>query len=187
MTSTYEVEHENGTSTIEGVHAFWFPAGHLVFLNEEGNAFAGFAEGTWHSFKKVEVEVEVEATPYPVGTWVSSKTFSDTFGPVVKVEGTRLTIRPVAGEAKGTNYTLPVQDVTDVLTREQVFALPVGTRVKYVRDLAEYARDLAEFQVVDGGVAWVTYSGGDPRPVEYQHPDDLECITTDITEFKVIA
>ena len=153
MTSTYKVEHEYGTSTIEGVHAFWFPAGHLVFLNEEGNAFAGFAAGTWHSFKKVEVEVEVE--------------------------GTILTIRPVTGEAEGTNYTIPAQDATDVLTREQVFALPVGTRVKYTRDLAE-------FEVVDGGVAWVTYSGGDPRPVEYQHPDDLECIT-DITEFKVLA
>ena len=60
MTSTYKVEHENGTSTIEGVHAFWFPAGHLVFLNEEGNTFAGFAAGTWHSFKKVEVEAEVD-------------------------------------------------------------------------------------------------------------------------------
>lgn len=173
MTSTYKVEHEYGTSTIEGVHAFWFPAGHLVFLNEEGNAFAGFAAGTWHSFKKVE------ATPYPVGTWVSSATFSDTFGPVVKVEGTRLTIRPVAGEAKGTNYTIGVQDATDVLTRDQVFALPVGTRVKSTDHLSE-------LEVVEGGVAWVAYESGNPRPEEYQHPDDLECIT-EYTEFKVIA
>lgn len=179
MTSTYKVEHEYGTSTIEGVHAFWFPAGHLVFLNEEGNAFAGFAEGTWDSFKKVEVEVEVEATPYPVGTWVSSATFSDTFGPVVKVEGTRLTIRPVAGEAKGTNYTLPAQDATDVLTREQVFALPVGTRVKSTDDLSE-------FEVVEGGVAWVTYPGGFPRNVEYQHYSDLN-LMPEYTVFKVIA
>lgn len=180
MTSTYKVEHDNGTSTIEGVHAFWFPAGHLVFLNEEGNAFAGFAAGTWHSFKKVEAVVEDAPTnPYPVGTWVSSTLFSDTFGPVVKVEGTLLTIRPVTGEAEGSDYTINVQQTTDVLTREQVFALPVGTRVKYTRDLAE-------FEVVEGGVALVTYSGGDPRNVEYQRPDDLEC-NPDITEFKVIA
>ena len=177
MTSTYKVEHEYGTSTIEGVHAFWFPAGHLVFLNEEGNTFAGFAAGTWHSFKKVEAVVE--ATPYPVGTWVSSKTFSDTFGPVVKVEGTLLTIRPVAVGADGSDYTISVQYATDVLTRDQVFKLPVGTRVKSTGDLSE-------FEVVEDGVAWVTYSGGIPRPDEYQHPDDLECIT-DITEFKVIA
>ena len=186
MTSTYKVEHENGTSTVEGVHAFWFPAGHLVFLNEEGNTFAGFAAGTWHSFKKVEVEVEVEvevddATTnlHPVGTWVSSTLYSDTFGPVVKVEGTLLTIRPVAVGADGSDYTISVQYATDVLTRDQVFKLPVGTRVKSTGDLSE-------FEVVEDGVAWVTYSGGIPRPDEYQHPDDLECIT-DITEFKVIA
>ena len=149
MTSTYEVEHEYGTSTIEGVHAFWFPAGHLVFLNEEGNAFAGFAAGTWHSFKKVEVE------------------------------GTRLTIRPVAGEVKGTNYAIPAQDATDVLTREQVFALPVGTRVKSTDDLAE-------FEVVQGGASYVVYAGGDPRPKVYQHYADLGFMV-DYTEFKVIA
>lgn len=175
MTSTYKVEHEYGTSTIEGVHAFWFPAGHLVFLNEEGNTFAGFAAGTWHSFKKVEVA----ATPYPVGTWVSSTTFSDTFGPVVKVEGTILTIRPVTGEAEGSDYTINVQQTTDVLTRDQVFALPVGTRVKSTDDLSE-------FEVVEGGVALVTYPGGFPRPDEFQRPDDLEC-NPDIAEFKVIA
>lgn len=140
MTSTYKVEHDNGPSTIEGVHGISH-RDHLLFYTEEGKVFAGFAAGTWHSFKKVEVEV--------------------------------------AGEAKGTNYTLPAQDATDVLTRDQVFALPVGTRVKSTDDLSE-------FKVVKGGVAWVTYSGGDPRPVKYQHPDDLECLT-DITEFKVIA
>ena len=180
MTSTYEVEHENGTSTIEGVHAFWFPAGHLVFLNEEGNAFAGFAAGTWHSFKKVEVEVEDAPTnPYPVGTWVSSATFSDTFGPVVKVEGTLLTIHPVTGEAKGTNYTLPAQDATDVLTRDQVFALPVGTRVKS-------AVDLAEFEVVQGGASYVVYSTGGRRHEAYRYHGDLN-LMPEYTEFKVIA
>ena len=179
MTSTYKVEHENGTSTIEGVHAFWFPAGHLVFLNEEGNAFAGFAAGTWHSFKKVEVEVEVEATPYPVGTWVSSKTFSDTFGPVVKVEGTNPTIRPVTGESEGANHTLPAQDATDVLTREQVFALPVGARVKSTRDLLE-------FEVVDGGAAWVASESGIRRPKAYWHHSNLS-LMPEYTEFKVIA
>jgi hypothetical protein len=127
MTSTYTVEHDNGTSTIEGVHAFWFPAGHLVFLNEEGNAFAGFAADTWYWFKKVEV----------------------------------------------------AEPVNDVLTRDQVFALPVGTRVKATGNLSE-------FEVVEGGVAWVTYSGGDPRPVECQHYSDLSQMP-DITEFKVIA
>lgn len=178
MTSTYKVEHENGTSTIEGVHAFWFPAaGHLVFLNEEGNTFAGFAAGTWHSFKKVEVEVE--ATPYPVGTWVSSATFSDTFGPVVKVEGTILTIRPVTGEAEGTNYTIPLRDVTDVLTRMQVFALPVRTRVKATGSLSE-------FEVVDGGAAWVAYEPGTRRPEAYWHHNDLN-LMPEYTEFKVIA
>ena len=181
MTSTYKVEHEYGKSTIEGVHAFWFPAGHLVFLNEEGNAFAGFAAGTWHWFKKVEVEVEVEveATPYPVGTWVSSATFSDTFGPVVKVEGTTLTIRPVAGEAKGTNYTIPAQDATDVLTREQVFALPVGTRVKSTRNLAE-------FEVMQGGASYVVYGTGGLRHEAYWYHGDLSQMP-EYTEFKVIA
>lgn len=127
MTSTYKVEHEYGTSTIEGVHAFWFPAGHLVFLNEEGNTFAGFAAGTWHSFKKVEV----------------------------------------------------AEPVNDVLTRDQVFALPVGTRVKSTDDLSE-------FEVVEGGVALVTYPGGFPRPDAYWLPSDLS-LMPDITEFKVIA
>ena len=180
MTSTYKVEHENGTSTIEGVHAFWFPAGHLVFLNEEGNTFAGFAAGTWHSFKKVEAVVEDAPTnPYPVGTWVSSTLFSDTFGPVVKVEGTLLTIRPVAVGAGGSDCTISVQYATDVLTREQVFALPVGTRVKSTRDLSE-------FEVVEDGVANVVYAEGDPRPKVYQHYSDLG-FAVDYTEFKVIA
>ena len=177
MTSTYEVEHENGTSTIEGVHAFWFPAGHLVFLNEEGNAFAGFAAGTWHSFKKVEVEVE--AAPYPVGTWVSSTTFSDTFGPVVKVEGTILTIRPVAGESEGRDYAMGVRQVTDVLTREQVFKLPVGTRVKSTRDLAE-------FEVMQGGASYVVYGTGGLRHEAYWYHGDLSQMP-EYTEFKVIA
>ena len=160
MTSTYKVEHEYGTSTVDGVFGISH-RDHLLFYTEEGKVFAGFAAGTWHWFKKVE------ATPYPVGTWVSSATFSGTFGPVVKVEGTILTIGLVTGEAEYSDYTIHLRDVTDVLTREQVFALPVGTRVKSIRDLAE-------FEVVEGGVAWVVYSTGDPRPVEYQHPDDLE-------------
>ena len=176
MTSTYMVEHDNGTSTVDGVFGISH-RDHLVFYTDEGKVFAGFAEGTWHSFKKVEVEVE--ATPYLVGTWVSSKTFSDTFGPVVKVEGTILTIRPVTGVAEGTNYTIGVQDATDVLTRDQVFALPVGTRVKSTRDESE-------FEVVEGGVAHVVYADGIPRPEAYQHYSDMN-LMPEYTEFKVIA
>ena len=174
MTSTYTVEHENGTSTVDGVFGISH-RDHLVFYTEEGKVFAGFAAGTWHWFKKVEVE----ATPYPVGTWVSSATFSDPFGPVVKVEGTLLTIHPVTGEAKGTNYTIDVQDATDVLTREQVFALPVGTRVKTTGNLSE-------FEVVDGGAAWVAYEAGNRRAEAYWHPSDLN-LMPGYTEFKVIA
>ena len=177
MTSTYKVEHGYGTSTVDGVFGISH-RDHLLFYTEEGKVFAGFAAGTWHSFKKVEVEVE--ATPYPLGTWVSSKAFSDTFGPVVKVEGTLLTIRPVTGEAEGTNYAIPAQDATDVLNREQVFALPVGTRVKVTGDLSE-------FEVVeDGGVAHVVYESGSPRPEVYQHYSDLS-LMPEYTEFKVIA
>ena len=178
MTSTYKVEHDYGTSTIEGVHGISH-RDHLVFCTEEGKVFAGFAAGTWHWFKKVEVEVEVEAAPYPVGTWVSSTTFSDTFGPVVKVEGTILTIRPVAGESEGRDYAIGVRQVTDVLTREQVFKLPVGTRVKSTRDLAE-------FEVMQGGASYVVYGTGGLRHEAYWYHGDLN-LMPEYTEFKVIA
>lgn len=125
MTSTYKVEHENGTSTVDGVFGISH-RDHLVFLNGEGKVFAGFAEGTWHSFKKVEVEV-----------------------------------------------------ATDVLTRDQVFALPVGTRVKSTRDESE-------FEVVEEGVAHVVYDDGIPRPEAYQHYSDMNLMPS-YTEFKVIA
>ena len=125
MTSTYMVEHDNGTSTVDGVFGISH-RDHLVFYTDEGKVFAGFAEGTWHSFKKVEVEV-----------------------------------------------------ATDVLTRDQVFALPVGTRVKSTRDESE-------FEVVEGGVAHVVYADGIPRPEIYQHYSDLSQML-EYTKFKVIA
>lgn len=125
MTSTYMVEHDNGTSTVDGVFGISH-RDHLVFYTDEGKVFAGFAEGTWHSFKKVEVEV-----------------------------------------------------ATDVLTRDQVFALPVGTRVKSTLDESE-------FEVVEEGVAHVVYADGIPRPEIYQHYSDLSQML-EYTKFKVIA
>ena len=175
MTSTYKVEHEYGTSTVDGVFGISH-RDHLVFYTEEGKVFAGFAAGTWHSFKKVE---DAPTNPYPVGTWVSSTMYSDTFGPVVKVEGTLLTIRPVAGGVEGSDYTISVKDATDVLTRDQVFALPVGTRVKSTRDLAE-------FEVVQGGASYVVYSTGGRRHEAYRYHGDLNRMP-EYTEFKVIA
>lgn len=62
MTSSYKVTTILSEHTIEGVHGINHDS-HLIFFNEQGKVFAGFASDVWERFEKVEdTDTEVQPT-----------------------------------------------------------------------------------------------------------------------------
>lgn len=63
--STYSVKHTGGVSTIDDVYGFDLNYGNLLFVNDRGFIYAGFAAGSWHSFEKV-ADIQDAPTPAPI-------------------------------------------------------------------------------------------------------------------------
>ena len=202
--STYKVEHMNGTSTLDGVFGISH-RDHLLFYTEEGKVFAGFAEGTWHSFAKVSeptptpqwgtaepdtVLSEVDLDSAPTGfavtddsgdTWhkVSDGLWSCCFGGVTVLDGyANWTAERLA------DYGVSVPEnpyaVGTVLTKEQFKAAPVGTKASTPEGFLFLRRE--------NGTALVSYESERNRPDMYWRDDDLDLSPDgDTDEFTVVT
>lgn len=62
MTSSYKVTTVLDEHTIEGVHGINHD-NHLIFFNEQGKVFAGFASDVWERFEKITDDTHTEVQP----------------------------------------------------------------------------------------------------------------------------